>query len=122
MSNLFRSGKTQAAYKERLKLLPPDHCVMCERVPIESFAQWKVIKNHFPYDLIAETHDMIVPLRHVVEAELNDDEKAELLKIKSGHLDRYEYVVEAMNFRKSMPEHFHLHLIVAKSLPGADPV
>jgi hypothetical protein len=56
---------------------------------------------------------MIVPLRHVGEDELSEEEKAELLAIKKSYInEHYDYSLEATG--KSIPNHFHLHLIVTK--------
>ena len=47
-----------------------------------SFGYWKIVTNAFPYDLIAGRHDMILPLRHVTENELTEEELVELKEIK----------------------------------------
>ena len=71
--------------------------------------------NSFPYDLIASTHHMIVPLRHVVEAELSAEELREFAVIKREVVDvGYDNIIEATTKNKSLPAHFHLHLIVGK--------
>lgn len=58
---------------------------------------------------------MIIPKRHVVETELTREEKQELIELKHDALNKqYMYIFEALPGRKSIPEHFHLHLIVAK--------
>lgn len=86
-------------------------CVLCDREPIKSFNYWKIIKNDFPYDLIAKTHHMIVPLRHIQEADIAPEEWAEFKAIKANDLGAYEYIIETTNHIKSIPTHFHLHLI-----------
>ena len=88
-------------------------CIICEREPLECYKYWKVIENHFPYDRIASLHNMLVPMRHVTEEELTKEEYQEL-QIKKNHTDQYHYIIEAANHSKSIPQHFHLHLIVAK--------
>ncbi len=71
--------------------------------------------NAFPYDRIAKTHDMIVPLRHVDEDHLNDEELKELKIIKDNYLHKeYEFIIEATYKVKSIPAHFHLHLLTIK--------
>ena len=69
--------------------------------------------NNFPYDLIAKEHHMILPLRHVVENDLNKAELAEYKEIKNTYLkdSDYNYILEAAFHTKSQPGHFHLHLI-----------
>jgi diadenosine tetraphosphate (Ap4A) HIT family hydrolase len=91
-------------------------CPLCSKKPIKLFAYWKIIHNDFPYDKIADIHDMIVPLRHANEQELSDDERTELERIKKEEYlqSGYEYMIESTRKKKSVPAHFHLHLIVAK--------
>lgn len=58
---------------------------------------------------------MIVSLRHVTEESLTPEEQAELKQIKSAFIaDTYAYVLEATKNFKSVPAHFHLHLITLK--------
>ena len=81
--DLYRTKETIAAYKARKeKGLFKNGCPICLREPIEVFKHWKVIENHFPYDKIAKVHHMIAPKRHVVETELTEDERAELITLK----------------------------------------
>jgi hypothetical protein len=90
-------------------------CVLCEKPALQTFGQWKIIDNMFPYDRVAKTHHMLVPLRHAAEAGLSDGERAELLDIKRGQaMGPYEYMLEATAQTLSIPQHFHLHLIVTK--------
>lgn len=90
-------------------------CPLCSGHSISTFKFWKIILNDFPYDRIAETHHMIIPLRHVNELELTKEEKDEFYKIKYLKLQEYDLIVEAAQRNKSIPTHFHLHLINTKS-------
>ena len=100
-------------YKKNMT--PNDRCVLCDKTAIKSFQYWKLVTNDFPYDLVAEIHHMFVPIRHVVEDKLNRAELNELKTIKDGYInDNYDYVIEATHKNKSVPDHFHLHLILAK--------
>jgi len=115
MSNILRSKELIDEYKaHRDTGIMNSECVLCNATAIESFTSWKVIKNNFPYDLIAETHNMLVPLRHIKEGGLNEVELKELAMIKDGYVQDYDYIIEATNRTKSIPEHFHLHLIIGK--------
>lgn len=56
---------------------------------------------------------MLVPIRHVREDELTSEEISELALVKAGFVnDEYDYVLEATNKTKTIPSHFHLHLVV----------
>lgn len=89
-------------------------CPLCEKPPLQEFKFWKIILNDFPYDLVASKHDMVVPLRHTTEHELTAEEREELYEIKYGSLQEYDIIVEATHRNKSIPEHFHLHLVNLK--------
>ena len=90
-------------------------CPLCSGEALTTFVHWKIMKNAFPYDGIARVHDMLVPLRHITEAELTKEQHQELFDIKHTYLnEKYEYIMEATNSVKSIPGHFHLHLIVTK--------
>lgn len=89
-------------------------CALCTKSAKQTFSHWKIIPNDFPYDLIAEAHDMIVPIRHVTEQEITPEEWREYQEIKTGVLQDYDYLIEATSKTKSIPAHFHIHLIVGK--------
>ena len=77
-----------------------------------TFTYWKIVTNEFPYDYIASRHDMILPLRHVTEQELTEDELAELKEIKDTYIDtEYGFILQGTHRTMSLPSHFHLHLI-----------
>lgn len=117
MSNFLRSSETADKYSAHRKSGAMDNgCVLCTAPIIADFSYWKIIPNKFPYDLLAKEHHMLIPKRHSVEKELSNDEYQELLLIKERHFGKYDYTIEATNKAKSIPEHFHLHLIVAKNL------
>src|SRR5579859_2574587 len=90
-------------------------CALCAKKAMQTFSHWKIIQNDFPYDRIASVHHMLVPTRHITEPELTEEEYNELLELKKSHLNQnYEYLIEATPKLKSIPSHFHLHLIVSK--------
>ncbi len=111
----LRTPTTEKIYHDLIAAGHLEKCPLCRIEPIKQFVYWKVIPNEYPYDLIAETHHMVVPLRHVAEAELTEEEKKELYQIKNSYInEHYEYVLEATHKQKSVPAHFHLHLMVIK--------
>lgn len=94
-------------------------CVLCEKVSVKEFTYWKITENQFPYDLIAKTHHMLMPLRHVAESGFSEEELKEFALIKGELMEgEYDWLIESTVRNKSIPSHFHLHLIVAKpSIP-----
>ncbi len=111
----MRTPEAMQKYLEHIAAGGLAQCPLCSGEPLKTFTHWKVMQNAFPYDGIARVHDMLVPLRHSTEGELTEEELKELFDIKQGHLnEHYEYVMEATNKTKSVPTHFHLHLIITK--------
>jgi hypothetical protein len=115
MANL-RTPETHAKYKNFLAQREPGQvCVLCTAEPLQIFTHWKIITNNFPYDRVAKTHHMIVPLRHVIEADITPEEEAELVEIKKGYInDHYDFILEPTEKTKSLPTHLHLHLLEIK--------
>lgn len=103
-------------YKKYLSSQPfGDACPLCSKEAIKYFMCWKIVINDFPYDVIAASHHVLVPLRHVKGGGLSAVEKEELELIKAKYVDeRYDYMIEATTKNKSIPDHFHVHLIVGK--------
>ncbi|MDE1874582.1 MAG: hypothetical protein KGI79_00060 [Patescibacteria group bacterium] len=112
----LRSQTMDAKYREYKQAHAADgRCVICDKPPIASFKYWKITTNDFPYDVIARDHHMLVPLRHAAEGDLTIEEFAEFEEIKTTYANaRYDYMIEATIRKKSIPAHFHLHLIVEK--------
>lgn len=111
--------RTQESEERYQKLIAAGYlqgaCKLCEASSLKDFEYWRIIRNDFPYDLIAKVHDMIVPKRHVMENCLSAEEQKEYGEIKAGYIGAaYTHVIEPTLGLKSIPEHFHLHLIVAK--------
>ena len=110
---ILRSKATQKKYDAYIVGGVGEGCVLCQKEPINSFTHWKIVSNDFPYDRIAKTHHMIVPIRHSDESELTDDEVQELRTLKETYIaDHYDDIIEATRHQKSIPHHFHLHIIV----------
>ncbi|MBM3257552.1 MAG: DUF3605 domain-containing protein [Candidatus Liptonbacteria bacterium] len=90
-------------------------CVLCTKPPITDFTHWKIVLNDFPYDKFAQIHHMIVPRRHIAENELSEAEKEEFQRLKAGHInENYDFMIEPTYKLKSIPSHFHIHLLVIK--------
>ena len=112
----LRTPEGKKIYQDHLEAQKPsDPCALCAKGALKDFAFWKVTDNSFPYDKIAKTHHMLVPRRHVSEKELSREELEELRSIKDSYINEgYDWIIEATRRSKSIPDHFHLHLIVGK--------
>jgi len=113
----LRTAEGSKRYREYLKNETSESsCSLCDKESIKDFQFWRLVENSFPYDQIAKTHHMLVPVRHVPEDGLTVDELAELKMIKGVFINAaYDWIIEATYKNKSIPDHFHLHLIVGKS-------
>jgi diadenosine tetraphosphate (Ap4A) HIT family hydrolase len=115
LKKTLRTTESQEVYENYAKNNKDDGCALCLKASLRDFNYWRIVKNDFPYDKIAEIHDILIPIRHAREGDLNEQELQELMKIKESHVNEaYEYMIEATAKNKSIPNHFHLHLIVAK--------
>jgi hypothetical protein len=109
--------ETEEKYRKYLQETSMDTaCVLCDKEAVTEFKYWKIVENIFPYDLLAETHHMLMPIRHIPEKELTNTEKEEWMKIKEELVEsKYDYIIENTFKNKSIPAHFHQQLIISKS-------
>lgn len=112
----WRTVTTHNQYlTEREQDVETDSCPLCSAPSLAEYTHWRKIPNKYPHDAVAETHDMIVPKSHTLEKDLSDEAKAELYQLKYETLNHeYVFIMEALPGAKSVPGHFHLHLIVPK--------
>ncbi|MCE9548852.1 hypothetical protein K8Q98_00400, partial [Candidatus Nomurabacteria bacterium] len=84
--------RTKETHEKYMKFIESgflaEKCGLCDDNSIKEFNYWKIIDNLFPYDSVAKVHHMIIPKRHVVEDELNEEEKNELKEIKMGYINQ----------------------------------
>lgn len=111
--------RTKESQKHYLKLMSEgflnNGCNLCIAPAINEFKYWRIVDNKFPYDLIAKINHMILPKRHTNYKGLSREEKDELDVIRAEYIGKnYVYIVETVEEKKSIPAHFHLHLIVPK--------
>jgi hypothetical protein len=114
---ILRSEEVTRKYREHLaEKVCKGECELCLKTSIERFSLWKIVTNDFPYDKVAQTHHMLTPFRHILESQLTEAELDELQNIKKGCINtHYDYLLENTWREQSIPNHFHLHLIVTKN-------
>lgn len=94
-----------------------DFCPLCEADTILNFEHWRIIPNKYPYDAVARKHDQLVPKQHLTASEISSAAWEELEHLKQGVLnEEYSFLIEALPGAKSIPGHFHLHLMVPKRI------
>ncbi len=114
----LRTKKTEKTYRQYRKQFSTKNkeCDLCTKEPLFLFTYWKIIENSFPYDLIAKKHNMIVPIRHCCEEELTKKECKEFLELKKKFIHNdYDYLLESSARLKTIPEHFHIHLLTLRN-------
>lgn len=119
MENTLRTRETQEHYEKVMReraSSPQAACPLCFVESVREFTFWRIVPNAFPYDRIARVHHMAVPKRHAQWADLTADELDEFDRLRKNELDgAYTYFVEASTSFKSIPAHFHMHLITLKT-------
>lgn len=113
----LRTPHTQAQYNayRRTVTSADTPCFICLKEDVV-YDQWKLVKNAFPYDVIAKpgTHFMFCPKRHVAEeCDLNDAEIEERNRIICYDLAK-AFSCMMLNFgpARTHKSHLHYHLWV----------
>lgn len=116
MLGTFRSKELNNEYLSLIKSgYHNDGCKLCAAVSLVEFKHWRIVENKFPYDLITRTHHMIIPKMHIDDRSIDPEQWAEYQKIKSTYInENYEYLLEPTIRNKSIPTHFHMHLLNSK--------
>ena len=112
----WRSEETHNLYAaDRALNVSSDKCPLCTAESVKEYIHWRIIPNKYPYDATTSTHRMIVPKEHVVETGVSLEALQELKSLKMTDLnDEYAFIMEVLPKNKSIPGHFHLHLLVPK--------
>lgn len=110
----WRTTETHRRYMKYIEAGGLDNgCRLCEAPTLHETIYWRIIPNNYPYDRVAEIHEMIVPKRHTVGNDLSEAERLELELLKQTYLNKhYSFIVESLPKAKSIPAHLHLHLMI----------
>jgi diadenosine tetraphosphate (Ap4A) HIT family hydrolase len=84
---------------------------------VTTYEHWYILTNLFPYDNLAQAHDLLVPKR--IFGKMSDCDKEEWEEYKTilnqlesdGH---YDAILENFSKSRSILKHLHLHLIIWK--------
>ena len=91
---------------------------ICHGISVKNFEQTIGVNKNvviFLMDRISQ-HKNKTSYLTLNEKELNIIEKKELDLIKSNYVNKkYEIIAEATNRKKSIPSHFHVHLLVLRN-------
>lgn len=112
---LLRTPETQKAYEEHMKLGTTD-CFMCKEEGITFGNEWKIIPNQFPYDAIAEKHDLLVLTNHTIGTYSDASYALSMMKELLFKIQGYDAIIENAPANRSVPGHYHLHLIKYKTV------
>ena len=104
-------------YEEAIKnRIPGSGCNLCNDhdSTLQEFSYFVLMKNKFPYDRYFTKSDMLVSKRHATEQELTTEERTELISIKKSLGDAYDSIIEHLPKQKSIPDHYHVHIVAFK--------
>lgn len=108
-----RTPESSLVYKEALKNGAVAN--FAERPAVQDFKNWKIIDNEYPYDAIAAVHHMLVPKKKIEDPlQLSQEELEEYLLIRRIFTKDYDVIWENTKTQKTVPEHYHVHLIKLK--------
>lgn len=108
----LRKQESEAKYQSEREARIAGRCPMCDALTIEDWKYWKIIKNEYPYDLVAEKHDLLVLKEHTPTISRNAwIELNESKYIFEFAPYEYHCIIENLPVRQSVPGHFHYHLI-----------
>jgi len=84
---------------------------------VKEYEHWIIRKNKFPYDLLFEKHDMLIPKRLFgYSDEMTEDEKREYTMILDEVSSGYDGILENFTHARSVTAHFHPHLFTYKKI------
>lgn len=107
-----RTPESEAKYQAVLAGGHKTHFEMEPAISGKWFKYWKIIDNEFPYDAAAKVHHLLVPKRVLAkESECTEEEIEELIELKETVCEEYDTIWQNPFHKKTVPGHFHLHLI-----------
>ena len=84
---------------------------LADEPSIVDWKHWRSIQNKYMYDTVLKEHHMLVPRRVFgTFQEVSLVEMVELLSILKDLDQQYDAVVLNTARRRSVPDHFHVHL------------
>ena len=104
----LRKPESEERYQKEKKLIA--ECPFCVGESLHEWEYWKLMPNKYPYDLVAEKHDLLVLNIHEKNARKDELEELESIK-KMKFIADYHCLIENFQIRQSVPGHFHVHLL-----------
>ena len=104
----LRKPESEKKYQEEKKSVSV--CPFCTEEAIHSWKNWSLVPNRYPYDLVANKHDLLILKAH--RSEPNKEELTEFEEIKKMKFtSEYHCLIENFAQRQSVPGHFHIHIL-----------
>jgi len=108
MKDVLRRPETIKRYREERQRMGEalSHVDLKTATMIREYVFWVLVENKFPYDMIAETHSLLVPKRWFTDDwDMNEEERGELFQIKEGFgADKtYDTIFENVKHKRTVP-------------------
>ncbi len=117
LRNVFvlRTPEMLAEYAKHMEKNKGSMAFFFSSPAIKSWEHWRLIKNDFPYDVLAGKHHILTPKRIFEEdIDMTNGERKELSRIKAELNDDYDSIIENFVRNRTFRNHYHLHLICYK--------
>ena len=100
---LLRTDECHTRYSQT----PKGDCPFC------SSGLWQIVPNNFPYDAVAEKHDLLVAPRHVDFESLTKGELYDMRQMikEITASEAYDAILWNTPKNQTVPGHFHIHLL-----------
>jgi hypothetical protein len=93
-------------------------CRICLIPKKEERGSFLIVPNEFPYDAVSAVNDMLVLREHRPRLSLDELIELDNLKKQLGEERFYDFLLENMPCKQTIPAHFHLHLMRLRPTGG----
>ena len=117
---LPESEQVYTIYREANKDKFQNRCLICE-IPIKQrLGLFNIVPNEFPYDAVSTLNDMLVLAVHQPCLTIPLMRELEKTKELLAWYGTYDLMLENMPSKKTVPGHWHLHLLRLRPLEGSN--
>lgn len=113
----WRLPESETIYAEvRSKWNGDDPCRMCKIPPTREIGSFVITPNEFPYDAVCSLNDMLALKECAPSLTIEQVVELEGIKQVLGAEGFYDLILENMPRKKTIPGHWHIHLMRLRPL------